>query len=177
LIKEPVTEIKTMEVPLAHEELIVERRPPTEATTSRKDLGSPVTSKEEIKIPLKKEEVIVKKEPFVKKEVAIKGRMDERNTIAVIEERLNVQKRESTQEVTIPACSYSETSAHKYFVSKETELYLKYGCNLKGLVVCFIGENMFPLCYHHHQRVIQWHQETDPDTHMECRSVWDIKQE
>src|SRR5215212_5442976 len=76
--------------------------------------------------------------------------------------------------VSIPTCSYSETSAHKYFVSKETELYLKYGCSLNGLVVCFIGEDMFPLCDHHHQRVIQWHQETDPDTHIECRSVWDI---
>jgi uncharacterized protein (TIGR02271 family) len=176
LIKEPVTEIKTMKVTLTYEELIVERRPPTEATTSRKGLRAPITSKEEIKIPLKKEEVIVKKEPFVREEVVIKKRrMDERKTYPVIEERLNVQKRESTREATIPACSYSETSAHKYFVSKETELYLKYGCSLNGLIVCFIGENMFPLCYHHHQRVIQWHQETDPDTRMECRSVWDIK--
>jgi uncharacterized protein (TIGR02271 family) len=81
LIKEPVTEIKTMKVTLTYEELIAERRPPTEATTSRKGLRAPVTSKEEIKIPLKKEEVIVKKEPFVKKEVAIKKRrMDERKT-------------------------------------------------------------------------------------------------
>jgi uncharacterized protein (TIGR02271 family) len=54
LIKEPVTEIKTMKVTLTYEELIVERRPPTEATTSRKGLRAPVTSKEEIKIPLKK---------------------------------------------------------------------------------------------------------------------------
>jgi len=76
-----------------------------------------------------------------------------------------------------PICQYSEIEAHKYFVSKETELYLKYGCNLNGLVVCFIRENMFPLCYHHHQRVIQWHQETNPDTNMECRSIWDINWE
>jgi uncharacterized protein (TIGR02271 family) len=101
LIKEPVTEIKTMKVTLTYEELIVERRPPTEATTSRKGLRAPITSKEEIKIPLKKEEVIVKKEPFVKEEVAIKKRrMDERKTYPVIEERLNVQKRESTREAT-----------------------------------------------------------------------------
>jgi hypothetical protein len=76
-----------------------------------------------------------------------------------------------------PICQYAETEAHKYFVSKETELYLKYGCNLNGLVVCFIRENMFPLCYHHHHRVIQWHQETNPDTNMECRSIWDINWE
>ena len=54
LIKEPVTEMKTVEVPVTHEELIVERRPPTEATTSQDELKSPVTTKEEIKIPLKK---------------------------------------------------------------------------------------------------------------------------
>jgi uncharacterized protein (TIGR02271 family) len=176
LIKETVTEIKTMEVTLTYEELIVERRPPTEATTSQHELKPSVTTREEIKIPLKREEVEVKKEPYVKEEVAIKKRrMDERKTIPVIEERPNVQKRESTREATIPACFYSETSAHKYFVSKETELYLKYRCSLNGLVVCFIGENMYPLCEHHHQRVIQWHQEIDPDTRMECRSVWDIK--
>jgi hypothetical protein len=76
-----------------------------------------------------------------------------------------------------PLCQYSETEGHKYFVSKQTELYLKYGCNLNGLVVCFIGEKMFPLCYHHHQRVIQWHEETEPNRKMECRSVWDINWE
>ena len=74
MIREPVIETKTVEVPVTHEEIIVERRPPTEATTSRKDLRAPVTSKEEIKIPLKKEEVIVKKEPFVKEELVIKKR-------------------------------------------------------------------------------------------------------
>jgi hypothetical protein len=67
--------------------------------------------------------------------------------------------------------------AHKYFVSKGTELYLKYGCNLNGLVVCFIDEKMFPLCYQHHQAVIQWHEETEPNEKMECRSVWDFKWE
>jgi uncharacterized protein (TIGR02271 family) len=74
MIREPVIETKTVEVPVTHEEIIVERRPPTEATTSRKDLRAPVTNKEEIKIPLKKEEVIVKKEPFVKEELVIKKR-------------------------------------------------------------------------------------------------------
>ena len=48
LIKEPVTETKTVEVSVTHEELIVERRPPTEATTSQDELKSPVTTKEEI---------------------------------------------------------------------------------------------------------------------------------
>ena len=74
LIKEPVSEMKTVEVPVTHEELIVERRPPTEATTSQDELKSPVTTKEEIKIPLKKEEIEVRKEPYVKEEIVIKKR-------------------------------------------------------------------------------------------------------
>jgi uncharacterized protein (TIGR02271 family) len=82
LVKEPLTETKTVEVPVTHEELIVERRPPTEATTSQHELQPPVTTREEIKIPLKKEEVEVKKEPYVKEEVVIKKkRVEERKTI------------------------------------------------------------------------------------------------
>ena len=82
LVKEPITETKTVEVPVMHEELIVERRPPTEATTSQHELKPPVTTREEIKIPLKKEEVEVKKEPYVKEEVVIKKkRVEEKKTI------------------------------------------------------------------------------------------------
>lgn len=82
LVKEPLTETKTVEVPVMHEELIVERRPPTEATTSQHELQPPVTTREEIKIPLKKEEVEVKKEPYVKEEAVIKKkRIEERKTI------------------------------------------------------------------------------------------------
>ena len=69
-----MTETKTVEVPITHEELIVERRPASESTTSISDLKPPVISKEEIKIPLKKEEVEVKKEPYVKEEVVLKKR-------------------------------------------------------------------------------------------------------
>ena len=81
LIKEPVTETKTVEVPITHEELVVERRPASKSTTSTSDLKPPVTSKEEIKIPLKKE-VEVKKEPYVKEEVVLKKkRVTETKTI------------------------------------------------------------------------------------------------
>jgi uncharacterized protein (TIGR02271 family) len=69
-----VIETKTVEVPITHEELIVERRPASESITSISDLKPPVISKEEIKIPLKKEEVEVKKEPYVKEEVVLKKR-------------------------------------------------------------------------------------------------------
>ena len=82
LIKEPITETKTVEVPLTYEELIVERRPPTEATTSQHQLKPPVNTREEIKIPLKREEVEVKKEPYVKEEVVLKKkRVTEKKTI------------------------------------------------------------------------------------------------
>jgi uncharacterized protein (TIGR02271 family) len=82
LIKEPITETKTVEVPLTYEELIVERRPPTEATTSQHQLKPPVNTREEIKIPLKREEVDVKKEPYVKEEVVLKKkRVTEKKTI------------------------------------------------------------------------------------------------
>ena len=81
LIKEPITETKTVEVPLIYEELIVERRPPTEATTSQHQLKPPVNTREEIKIPLKREEVEVKKEPYVKEEVVLKKkRVTEKKT-------------------------------------------------------------------------------------------------
>jgi uncharacterized protein (TIGR02271 family) len=82
LIKEPIIETKTVEVPLTYEELIVERRPPTEATTSQHQLKPPVNTREEIKIPLKREEVEVKKEPYVKEEVVLKKkRVTEKKTI------------------------------------------------------------------------------------------------
>lgn len=82
LIKEPITETKTVEVPLTYEELIVESRPPTEATTSQHQLKPPVNTREEIKIPLKREEVEVKKEPYVKEEVVLrKKRVTEKKTI------------------------------------------------------------------------------------------------
>ncbi len=70
ITKKPVTETKTIEVPVTHEELKVETRPTTSessATTER-----PVQSETEIKIPLNKEEVRVTKEPTVKEEVQIK---------------------------------------------------------------------------------------------------------
>ena len=74
-------------------------------------------------------------------------------------------------------CSYAETEAHRYFVSRNTELFLRYGCSLNGVFICFIGEKMCFLCDHHHLRVTQWHQETNPDTDLKCHSVWDLKSE
>jgi uncharacterized protein (TIGR02271 family) len=56
-------------VPVTHEELVVEKRPPKESSPSAQ---GPVKSKTEIKVPLNREEVEVTKESFVKEEVVVK---------------------------------------------------------------------------------------------------------
>ena len=68
IIKEPVTETKTVEVPITHEEISVERRDVSEHTIEER----PVQSKSETKVPLKQEEVQVTKQPYVKEEVSVK---------------------------------------------------------------------------------------------------------
>jgi uncharacterized protein (TIGR02271 family) len=68
ITKEPVTETKTVEVPVTHEELAVERRPASEPATTER----PVQSKTDTKVQLSKEDVQVTKEPYVKEEVVVK---------------------------------------------------------------------------------------------------------
>ena len=70
ITKEPVTETKTVEVPVTHEEISVERRPASGSSTPAAD--SPVQSRTETKVPLKSEEVQVTKQPYVKEEVSVK---------------------------------------------------------------------------------------------------------
>ena len=73
ITKEPITETKTVEVPVTHEELTVERRPAsgqTAAATTTAD--RPVDTRTEVKVPVSKEEVQVSKEPYVKEEVVVK---------------------------------------------------------------------------------------------------------
>jgi uncharacterized protein (TIGR02271 family) len=70
--KEPVTETKTVEVPVTHEEVTIEKRPPSDRKYTSISSESPVESKTEIKIPLKREEVEVTKQPYVKEEVVVK---------------------------------------------------------------------------------------------------------
>jgi uncharacterized protein (TIGR02271 family) len=71
ITKEPVTEQKSVEVPVTHEEMTVERRPAGE-TISSVSGQRPVESTTEVKVPLKSEEVHVTKQPYVKEEVAVK---------------------------------------------------------------------------------------------------------
>jgi uncharacterized protein (TIGR02271 family) len=89
ITKEPVSEKKTVEVPVTHEELVVEKRPATGSQTAQ----GPVTSKTEIKVPLNREEVEVTKESFVKEEVVMKKKpVTETKTVSdtVRSERINV---------------------------------------------------------------------------------------
>ena len=77
ITKKPVTETKTEQVQLMHEEIRIERRPASNSkdspgnSTTKEDIP-PIESKTEIKIPLKREEVKVTKKPYVKEEVIIK---------------------------------------------------------------------------------------------------------
>jgi uncharacterized protein (TIGR02271 family) len=70
ITKEPVTETKTVEVPVTHEELTVERRPAGESSSTTTE--RPVQFKTDTKVQLSKEEVQVTKEPYVKEEVVVK---------------------------------------------------------------------------------------------------------
>ena len=77
VIKEPILETKTVELPTTHEELVIERRPVIDAnTTDNKTAAAAANdvaeSRTEINIPLKSEEIKVTKEPFVKEELVVK---------------------------------------------------------------------------------------------------------
>ncbi len=68
ITKEPVAEKKVLDVPVTHEELVVEKRPPKDSLSPE----GPVKSKTEIKVLLNREEVEITKKPFVKEEVVVK---------------------------------------------------------------------------------------------------------
>jgi uncharacterized protein (TIGR02271 family) len=88
--KEPVAEKKTIEVPVTHEELVVEKRP---AKDSQSAAQGPVKSKTEIKVPLMREEIEVTKKPFVKEEVVVKKKpVTETRTVSdtLRSERINM---------------------------------------------------------------------------------------
>lgn len=76
LLKESIKETKTVEVQLAHEELIIEKRKPSSSRsggdTTTEGEQKQIHSRTEITIPLKKEEVVVTKKPYVTEEIVIK---------------------------------------------------------------------------------------------------------
>lgn len=92
ITKEPVTETKTMDVPVTHEEISIERRPPS-GGEGQVSSERPVSSTEDIKIPLKNEEVEVTKTPYVKEEVSVKKKPvteTKEVTEEVTSERVNI---------------------------------------------------------------------------------------
>jgi uncharacterized protein (TIGR02271 family) len=101
ITKEPVTEKKTIEVPVTHEELVVEKRPPKESSST--SAQGPVKLKTEIKVPLNREEVEVTKEPFVKEEVVVKKKpVTEIRTVSdtVTKERIKMSGADTDQQAT-----------------------------------------------------------------------------
>ena len=102
IIKEPVTETKTIEVSLMHEEIIIEKRPATteEANASTLENPPPRNTRTEIRIPLIHEEVRLKKEPYVKEEIVIRKKpRTETKTVSdfVISEKVNTSNDTTTQ--------------------------------------------------------------------------------
>jgi uncharacterized protein (TIGR02271 family) len=99
ITKEPVTEKKTVEVPVMHEEVTIERRPGGETTGTSTE--GPVQSRTEVKVPLKKEEVEVTKQPYVKEEISVKKKpVTETRQVSeeVRSERVNVRGSSSAVE-------------------------------------------------------------------------------
>jgi uncharacterized protein (TIGR02271 family) len=68
LRKEVVEEEKTLQVPVTHEEVVVEKRP----VSGRRPAEGRIGEDEEIRIPLTEDEVRVEKTPVVREEVSLK---------------------------------------------------------------------------------------------------------
>jgi uncharacterized protein (TIGR02271 family) len=74
IIKEPVIETKIIEVPLMHEEIVIEKRPATsaeEGNTNRFEDPPPRNTRTQIRVPLIHEVAKIKKEPYVKEQIVI----------------------------------------------------------------------------------------------------------
>ena len=74
IIKEPVTETKTIEVSVMHEAIVLEKRPVAaeEENTNTFEEPSPRNTRTEIRVPLIHEEVRIKKEPYLKEEIVLR---------------------------------------------------------------------------------------------------------
>jgi uncharacterized protein (TIGR02271 family) len=105
IIKEPVTETKILGVSVMHEELVLEKRPPTSAVeednTTVSEKPPPKNMRTQIRIPLIYEEIRIKKEPYVKEEIVIskKPRTETRTvTDFVINEKVDTSNNTVIQE-------------------------------------------------------------------------------
>ena len=88
ITKEPIKDTKTEQVPVIHEELIIEIRPVINNESSsyssyhndsieqkKDDILKPDENKTNIRIPLKREEVEVSRTPYVKEEIVVKKKL------------------------------------------------------------------------------------------------------
>lgn len=95
IIKEPVKEIKKIDIELTHEEIIIERIPSkneSSSTVANPSNNDSAQSKTELIIRLKREEPVIKKHSYVKEEVIIRKKpVTETKTITevVVNERVN----------------------------------------------------------------------------------------
>jgi uncharacterized protein (TIGR02271 family) len=81
ITKEPIKETKTEQIPIMHEELVIEQRPFTNnsqslssdntSLTEYKEI-KPIETNTQIKIPLKREEIEIIKQPYVIEELLVK---------------------------------------------------------------------------------------------------------
>jgi uncharacterized protein (TIGR02271 family) len=102
IIKEPVTETKTIEVSVMHEEIVIEKRPPAsaaEGNTMVLENPPPKNTRTEIRVPLIHEEVKIKKEPYVKEEIVI--RKKPRTETKTVSESVTKEKVDTSKNNTI----------------------------------------------------------------------------
>jgi uncharacterized protein (TIGR02271 family) len=83
IAKQLVTENKTVQIPVTHEEVTIETRPPSGDTQAQE----PVSSKENITIPVKKEQVEIIKTPHFKDETVMKSKPKSETTNTSIENK------------------------------------------------------------------------------------------
>ena len=100
IIKEPVTETKTIEVSVMHEEIVIEKRSATaEGNASTLENPPLKTTRTLIRVPLIHEVVKIKKEPYVRQEIVIRKKpRTETKTISdfVISEKVNTSSNNNT---------------------------------------------------------------------------------
>jgi uncharacterized protein (TIGR02271 family) len=93
IVKEPVKEIRKVDMELTHEEISIERIPVKNETSSTQQSNvDPDKTKTEMIITLKREEPVIKKQSYVKEEVIVKKKpVTETKTITdvVVNERVN----------------------------------------------------------------------------------------
>jgi uncharacterized protein (TIGR02271 family) len=100
IIKEPVTETKTIEVSVMHEEIVIEKRSAiAEGNASTLENPPSKTTRTLIRVPLIHEVVKIKKEPYVRQEIVIRKKpRTETKTISdfVISEKVDTSSNNNT---------------------------------------------------------------------------------